>query len=312
MIIIEDNFEKFLQYRTYVALGSFDGLHIGHMSLINKTIKLSEKDNAKSMVVTFKNHPLITINEELAPKLIMDNNSKCRILENLKLDILNMVNFDKKFMKMCPEDFILNLVNHYKVKGLIVGFNYRFGYKNLGDVELLKNMSKSHGFSIEVVEPVKYKGQIVSSSSIRSIIADEGNVKKAAQLLTRPYMMQGDVIKGKQLGRTLGFPTINLNYNKKFVIPRGGVYYTIVEYKTELFKGITNVGYNPTVNDNKLSIETYILEFNKDIYGEDVRVYFMDRIRDEKKFSSLQELIEQLKKDELYALKQKLEISFKN
>ena len=191
MIILEDNFTQYLNNGTYIALGSFDGLHIGHMSLINKTVKLAEKNNAKSMVFTFKNHPLMTINPELSPKLIMDNNSKLEVLENLGLDIINMVNFDKDFMKMSPEDFVVNLVKHYKAKGLIVGFNYRFGYKNLGDVELLKNMSNIYDFSLNIIEPVKYKGQIISSSFIRSIIADEGDMKKVNKLLTRPFMMEG-------------------------------------------------------------------------------------------------------------------------
>jgi riboflavin kinase/FMN adenylyltransferase len=312
MIVMEDNFKEYLQQDTYIALGSFDGLHIGHMSLINKTIKLAKKNNAKSMVFTFKDHPLATINAELAPKLIMDNNTKLKVLESAGLDIINMVGFNKDFMKLNPEDFIINLVSHYRLKGLIVGFNYRFGYKNLGDVELLKKMSKALGFSLNIVEPVKFKSQIVSSSIIRSIICDEGDIKKVNKMLTRPFMMQGAVIKGKQLGRKLGFPTSNLDYDKRFVIPRGGVYYTIVEYNKNLFRGITNIGYNPTVNDNKLGIETHILDFDEDIYDKNIKIYYIDRIRDEKKFNSLQELIDQLKKDKAFARKQKLEINFKN
>jgi riboflavin kinase/FMN adenylyltransferase len=309
---MEDNFKKYLQYNTYIALGSFDGIHIGHVSLVNKTIKLAKKNGAKSMLFTFKNHPLSIINKELAPKLIMDNFSKIKILETFGLDIVNMANFDKELMKLSPEDFILNLVNHYRAKGLVVGFNNRFGYKNLGDVDLLKKISKKYGFDLYVVDPVKYKGQIVSSSIIRSSVSDEGDVKKAGRMLTRPFILQGNVIKGKQLGRTLGFPTVNLDYDKRFVLPRGGVYYTIVDYEGEIFRGITNVGYNPTVDDNKLGIETHILDFSENIYGKHIKIYFMDRIRDEKKFNSIEFLAEQLKKDKIYAKKQKLEINFKN
>lgn len=312
MIVMEDNFKNHLKQNTYIALGSFDGLHIGHMSLINKTIKLAQKNNAKSMVFTFKDHPLATINPELAPKLIMDNNTKLKVLKSSGLDIINMVSFNSDFMKLSPEDFIINLVSYYRPKGLIVGFNYRFGYKNLGDIELLKKMSKNLGFSLNVVEPVKFKGHIVSSSIIRSIICEEGDMKKTNKILTRPFMMQGTVIKGKQLGRTLGFPTANLNYDKRFVIPRGGVYYTIVEYNEKLFRGITNVGYNPTVNDNKLAIETHILDFNENIYDNKIKVYYIDRIRDEKKFNSLQELMDELKKNKAFAKKQKLELNLKN
>lgn len=312
MIILEDSFTQYLDGGTYIALGSFDGLHIGHMSLISKTVKIAEKNNAKSMVFTFRDHPLITINPEVSPKLIMDNNSKLEVLEKSGLDIINMVDFDKGFMRMSPEEFVVNLVKHYKAKGLIVGFNYRFGYKNLGDIELLKKMSNAYDFSLNIIEPVKYKGQIVSSSFIRGIIVDEGDIKKANKLLARPFMIQGNVIKGKQLGRTLGFPTVNLDYNKRYVLPKGGVYYTAVEYKGRIFKGITNVGYNPTTEDNKLNIETHILGFNEDIYNEHIKVYFIERIREEKKFNSLHELAEQLKRDKMNAMNQKLEINFKN
>lgn len=312
MIVMEDSFKKILKQDTYIALGSFDGLHIGHMSLIDKTIKLAKKNSAKSMVFTFKNHPLATINSDLAPKLIMENNTKLEVLEKLELDIINMVGFNEEFMKLGPEDFIINLVNHYRPKGLIVGFNYRFGYKNLGDVELLKKMSKNLKFSLYVIDPIKFKGHIVSSSLIRSIICDEGDMKKATRLLTRPFMMQGDVIEGKQLGRRLGFPTANLDYDKRLVIPRGGVYYTIVEYNKNIFRGITNVGYNPTVHDNKLGIETHILDLNEDLYNKNIKIHFIDRIRDEKKFNSLQELIDELKKNKAFAKKQKLELNLKN
>ncbi|MEY7999631.1 bifunctional riboflavin kinase/FAD synthetase [Clostridium sp. Mt-5] len=303
MKVIEDNFKKHFMENTYIALGSFDGLHLGHMRLINKTIKLARNNGSKSMVFTFKNHPLMTINPDLAPKILMDNPSKIDVLRNAGLDIINMANFNKELMKICPEDFVIHLLNNYRAKGFVVGFNYRFGYKNLGDVNLLKKLSKTYKFYLYVIDSVKYKGQIVSSSIIRNIITDEGDMKKANMLLTRPFMIQGSVIHGKQLGRKLGFPTVNLDYNKKFVIPKGGVYYTRVELDGRIFKGITNVGYNPTTYDNKLSIETNILGFNGDIYDKNIKIHFIERIRDELKFNSLTELADQLKRDKMYASK---------
>jgi riboflavin kinase/FMN adenylyltransferase len=312
MIIMEDNFEKHFTKSTYIALGSFDGLHLGHINLINRTVKLARNNKANSMVFTFKNHPLSTINPEVSPKILMNNESKISVLKDAGLDIINMANFNEEFMKICPEDFVIHLLNNYRAKGLIVGFNYRFGYKNLGDVSLLKKMSKAHKFSLNVVDSVKYKGQVVSSSIIRTIISDEGDIKKANKLLTRPFMLQGEVIHGKQLGRKLGFPTVNLDYDKTFVIPKGGVYYTIVECNSDLFKGITNVGYNPTTCDNKLSIETHILNFNENMYDKNIKIYFIERIRDESKFGSLTELADQLKKDKMYASKKRIEINLKN
>lgn len=303
MLIYEDNFNTKLIDKTYIALGSFDGLHLGHMSLINKTLELAKLNSAKSMVFTFKNHPLTVINEEMAPRLIISNDVKSRLLQNIGIDILNFAEFNIKFMKISAEDFIYNIIKYYNAKGIVVGFNYRFGYKNLGDVELLYNLSKKLNFEVHVVKPVKIDEEIISSSKIRHLIS-EGDITKANYFLDRPFMLEGKVIKGKQLGRTIQFPTINLDYDKKFVLPRGGVYYTIVEYNNKQYKGITNIGYNPTVNDKKLSIETHILNFEKEIYGESVKVYFHKRIRDEKKFDSIEYLTEQLKKDKSYAEKQ--------
>ncbi len=303
MLIYEDNFNTKLIDKTYIALGSFDGLHLGHMSLINKTLELAKLNSAKSMVFTFKNHPLTVINEEIAPRLIISNDVKSRLLQNIGIDILNFAEFNIKFMKISAEDFIYNIIKYYNAKGIVVGFNYRFGYKNLGDVELLYNLSKKLNFEVHVVKPVKINEEIISSSKIRHLIS-EGDITKANYFLDKPFMLEGKVIKGKQLGRTIQFPTINLDYDKKFVLPRGGVYYTIVEYNNKQYKGITNIGYNPTVNDKKLSIETHILNFEKEIYGESVRVYFHKRIRDEKKFDSIEYLTEQLKKDKSYAEKQ--------
>lgn len=306
MIILEDNFKKILEFDTYIALGSFDGLHLGHMSLINKAMELAKKVNCKSMVYTFKNHPLTIINKDMVPKLLCSNNYKAEILKNAGLDYINYVDFNTDFMKLTPEEFIFNLIKFYRAKGLVVGFNYRFGYKNLGDVELLKKLSVKYNFELHVMEAVKLDDEVISSSKIRHFIT-EGEVHMANKLLGHPYMLEGKVIKGKQIGRTIGFPTVNLDYNKKFLLPSGGVYYSIVKHKNICYKGITNVGFNPTVEGKKLSIETYILDFDKTVYNDNIRIYFKIKFRDEKKFDSLEELIDALKLDKIYAEKQELE-----
>jgi len=305
MIIYEDNFKETIDDKTYIALGSFDGLHMGHLSLINKTIELAKENNIKSMVFTFKNHPLTVINRDIAPKLIISNDEKTKLLKDLGIDILNYAEFNSKFMKISPEDFICNLLKHYNAKGFVVGFNYRFGYKNLGDVDLLQSLSEKYNFHIYIVKPVKVNGEVISSSKIRHLIS-EGDISKANYFLTRPFMLEGRVIKGKQLGRKISFPTINLDYEKSIILPKGGVYFTTIEYNNEKFKGITNIGYNPTVRDRKLSIETHILNFNKDIYNETVKIFFYKRIRDEKKFESIEKLAEQLSKDKAYAINQSI------
>lgn len=308
MIILHDNFEKVINFQTYIALGNFDGLHLGHMGLINKTLELSKVHNVKSLVYTFKNHPLSVVYPEKAPKLLMSNETKVDLLDKLGIDIVNLVEFNIDYMKFTPEEFIKNLVKFYNPKGIIVGFNYKFGYKNSGDINLLLEYSKLLDFELHVIDSVSYENDIVSSSNIRTLIS-QGKVEEANSMLLVPFMLMGKVITGKQLGRTIGFPTANLQYDSNFLLPATGVYYTVVQYKDNLYKGITSVGYNPTVETLalKLTIETYILDFNNNIYSEDLKVYFIKRIRDELKFDSLNSLVIQLKKDKQYAEEQVLE-----
>ena len=307
MKVFEDNFVEYFEDKTIIALGGFDGLHLGHRALIEKTIHIAKRLNCKSMIFTFKNHPLSIINEEAAPKLLMSNQYKQELLAEYNIEILNMAEFHAEFMKLSPEEYISNLVKHYNASGLVVGFNHRFGYKNLGDIDLLKDLSKTLGFNLYVVPPVKYKGEIVSSSKIRNLLSEDGDIEKANKMLSRYYTLEGEIIRGKQLGRKLGFPTVNLDYSKEYVLPRGGVYFSIVEHNNKKYKGITNIGYNPTVENHKLSIETHIIDFNQELYNEKIKIYFVKRIRDEKKFNSLTELSEQLKNDKIFALKQKIE-----
>lgn len=311
MDIIEEEIKRKCDFDIYVALGSFDGLHLGHMKLIDKAIKLAKENNGKSMLYTFKNHPLEVINKKIAPKLLMDNSSKIEVLENKGVDILRFVCFDKSFMEISPEDFVLNIIKQYNIKGIVVGFNFRFGYKNSGDVEMLKEFSKKYNFKLFIVDPVEYNNEVISSSRIRKIISQDGNVEEAKEMLPYPYFMEGNIIKGKQIGRQLGFPTINLDYSKNFIIPKSGVYFTIVVYNNKFYKGITNIGYNPTVKSKKLNIETHILNFNEDIYGKRIRLYFLNRLRDEKKFESLEELSLTIEKDKEYVNKQNIDNNLK-
>lgn len=312
MDLLGEEINKKIPYDTYIALGSFDGLHLGHRALVQKAIEVAKKNKGKSMIYTFKNHPLSIINKEIMPKLLMDNDMKIRVLEHIGVDYLSLINFSREFMEISPEDFISNIVENYNAKGIIVGFNYRFGYKNLGDITLLKKLSVKYNFKLYVINPIKQNNELISSSRIRNIISEQGDIKKANSMLYVPFSVEGKVVRGRQIGREIGFPTINLDYNKDYVIPKGGVYSTIVKYKDKFYKGVTNIGYNPTVENQKLSIETHILDFNNNIYDETIRVYFTGRIRDEKKFDSLEELACRIEKDKEYVEKQKLQLISKN
>jgi len=306
MEVIEDNFNTKLIYKTYIALGSFDGVHLGHMSLIKKTVELSRLNKCKSMVFTFKNHPLTIVKPELAPKLLMTNDVKISILESVGVDMVNFVEFSNEFMRYSPIQFITKLVDCYNVKGVIVGFNYRFGYKNLGDIKLLEQLSKELNFELHIVEPVMYQGEVISSTRIRTLIS-EGNIETANEMLITPYFLEGVIIKGKQIGRTIGFPTINLLLEPMILFPKPGVYFTTVNVKDKKYKGITDIGTNPTFHGDKISIETYILDFNEDIYGEKIKLFFVKWMRDEIKFNSKEGLIDQLELDKSYAIKEIVE-----
>ena len=300
MIIIDKDLKDIQNYNTYIALGSFDGLHIGHLSLIYKVVEVAKKNNGKSMVFTFKNHPKTLINKEYAPKLLMDNDRKIENLRNHQIDIVCFQEFNLEFMKMTPKEFVEFLVFKYNAKGFVVGFNYKFGYKNLGNVELLRELQNEYGYELYVMDPCKYDDEVVSSTRIRKALED-GEVLDASRMLSFPYTLSGEVIHGKRLGRTIGFPTANLKYNENFILPKIGVYYTNIKVNNNIYKGITSVGNNPTVEGKNLTIETYILGFNKDIYGEKIDISFIQKIRDEKKFNSLEELRDELKKDESFA-----------
>jgi riboflavin kinase / FMN adenylyltransferase len=304
MKVIDKKSDFKLNSNTYIALGSFDGLHKGHISLIEKTRNLAQKNNALSMVYTFKNHPLTVVNKKAVPKLLMDNDTKLDVLNKLNIDIVCMVEFDEKLMKMLPDAFIYSLVMNYNMAGVVVGFNYRFGHKNAGNSEYLKCLGEKNNFEVYVMDALKINNEVASSSSIRNLIF-EGMIEKANTMLFQPFAIKGKVIAGKRLGRTLGFPTANIEPQKGIIYPKCGVYYTNVEINKSLYKSITNVGFNPTVNGNNLSIETYILNFDKDIYNEEIKVVFINRIRDEIKFQSIDELKNALICDRIYAENQK-------
>jgi riboflavin kinase/FMN adenylyltransferase len=299
-----------LEKGTYIAFGSFDGLHIGHRRLIDKAKLLALKNESLSMVYTFKNHPLTVVNKDKVPKLIMDNNTKMQVLDKLGVDISCFTEFNESFMRMSPEDFIRHIKQEYNMKGLVVGFNYRFGHKNAGNTETLKYLGDKYNFEVYVMDALKYEDEIVSSSNIRNLLI-EGNIERANKMLVQPFKITGEVIHGKKLGRTLGFPTANLKIYEELLYPQIGVYYTNVVVKDKVYKAITSVGFNPTVYGKDLTFESYILDFDEYIYDEFIDVYFINKIRDEMKFDNLDGLMKQLTMDKEYAINKKIELKSK-
>lgn len=307
MVVIDETYEDKFTRKTYIALGSFDGIHKGHLTLMNELLRISKEEDANSMVYTFKNHPLTVIDKGSRPKIIMSNEEKIKVLKKLGVDILCLDKFDRTLMGMGAHEFIKFLINRFNAKGFIVGFNYRFGYKNKGDVELLEKLSKEYNFELVVMKPFKEDGKVVSSSLVRELII-KGEIEPANSLLTRCFSLEGEIVHGKKLGRTIGFPTANLSVDDEMALPKIGVYYTNVEIDGEIYKGITSVGNNPTVNGDTTTVETYVLNFSRDIYGKHFKLYFIERIRSEKKFESLEELKKQLEKDKMFAYNRKIKI----
>lgn len=296
MTIIKSLDEVINVKNTVVTIGNFDGIHKGHIKLIKEAVKESKIKNYKSVVFTFENHPMRYFRAD-SIKHIITNEEKVKIFEDLGVDIVFMIPFDEYMTKISATDFVKTILHEkLKCKMVIVGHDFTFARNKEGNASLLESLGKNYNMKVKVIEPIKIKGRRVSSSYIRNLIND-GNVSEIKDFLGRNYFLEGEVIHARKIGRTIGFPTANLKAEDKLIIPKNGIYAVKVYIKNKVYYGATNIGYNPTVNGKVLSIETNIIDFDEEIYGEIIRVEFLDRIRDEKKFNSLDELKSQLRKD---------------
>lgn len=296
MTIIKSLDEVINVENTVVTIGNFDGIHKGHIKLIKEAVKEAKTKNYKSVVLTFENHPMRYFRAD-SIKHIITNEEKVKIFENLGVDIVFMIPFDEYMTKISATDFVKTILHEkLKCKMVIVGHDFTFARNKEGNASLLESLGKNYNMKVKVIEPIKIKGRRVSSSYIRNLIND-GNVSEIKDFLGRNYFLEGEVIHARKIGRTIGFPTANLKAEDKLIIPKNGIYAVKVYIKNKVYYGATNIGYNPTVNGKALSIETNIIDFDEEIYGEIIKVEFLDRIRDEKKFNSLDELKSQLRKD---------------
>ncbi|NMB97448.1 MAG: bifunctional riboflavin kinase/FAD synthetase [Clostridiaceae bacterium] len=284
---------------TGVGLGNFDGLHIGHMALINILYNASKLSGLQSVVYTFTRHPDNVINKNKYTPLLMPPEKKEQILGQLPIDYLFYEEFDENFARMEPADFVKNiLVDKLKIKLAVAGFNYTFGYKGEGNAVLLKKLGEQYGFTTVIVPPIKVNNEIVSSTSIREYISN-GKMEEAFYMLGRPYSIIGVVETGYKLGTKLGFPTANITPAPYLLLPSFGVYLTKTLLDGKLYNSITNVGIKPTleISGQKVYIETHILNFEGSIYRKPIEVYFFHKLRDEIKFKDKNELANQIKSD---------------
>jgi len=279
-----------------LTIGNYDGLHLGHRRIIERIKLKAREQKGTSMLMTFHPHPLTILKPEKFVGLITPLHVKRRLIEEAGIDVLFIVPFTDEFHLINPELFVDSLLmEKLGIKGLIVGYDFKFGKGGKGNVEYLASKSTEYGFFFEIQAAITLDGEKVGSNRIRKMIQD-GDVRKAAAHLGRPYMIEGTVIKGDGRGRTIGFPTINLKSDFP-LIPKRGVYISMVEIDGKKFSAVTNIGYNPTFDGQGLTIETYILDFSQDLYGREIALYFLNRIRDEVKFSSVDELKSGIWKD---------------
>lgn len=280
-----------------VALGTFDGLHIGHQQVIGGAVDWAKKNNGVSAVFTFSNHPLSVVSPEICPPLIYSNEVKSRLLAQMGVDILFNIPFTSELLQLSPEMFIDMLYTNIKPKQIIVGPNYSFGYKGKGTPEMLQLAGKHLGFGVEVYPAVTTNGLIVSSTAIRNHLA-AGNIEEASALLGRQYTLYNmTVISGQKRGRQLGYPTANLALPPGMIIPPDGVYAVRLRYGSQLYTGVANIGSNPTFMDHSRRIEVHILNFSQDIYQQTLDIIFFKRLRPETRFSSPELLKQQIALD---------------
>lgn len=273
-----------------ITIGNYDGIHIGHRQIIERVKARAAGIGGTSMLMTFNPHPLHLLRPDKELAAIVPLEEKKRLIAQSGIDVLFVLPFSREFSELAPETFVSYLlVEKLGVKGVVIGYDFKFGIKGTGDIPLLETLGRSYGFFVEVVEAITLEGEKIGSNRVRRLVS-EGDVTKAAGLLGRPYEIEGTVVKGAQRGGTIGYPTINLE-TQYSLIPANGVYVTEAEVHGRRYGAVTNVGYNPTFTDGRSrSIETFILDFDGTLYGEKVRLRFCKRLRDEMKFSGVDEL----------------------
>ncbi len=272
-----------------VALGDFDGLHIAHMTIIRSGINYARDRGLKSGILLFEENTK-------GARLITPNEAKLELLEREKPDFVYLRKFTKEFMRLSPREFVELLIKNLNIKAVCVGYDYSFGYKAEGNVELLKKFGAEYGFDVLVTGAMSLDGKIISSTYIRSLI-ESGDIEEANKFLGRRFCVEGIVLSGLQNGRKMGIPTANVNYDPKMAMPKSGVYAGITYVDGRRLKCVINVGANPTFNADKITIESHILDFDEDIYGKYIRVSFALRMRGDIKFDSIAALKEQIHSD---------------
>lgn len=301
MKYIRQNMTFFIQEPTVLSLGKFDGLHRGHELLLEYMAKKKqEQPELKAVVFTFDIPPREQI-ENISTQVLTTRMEKEQLFQKMGIDYVIECPFTREIMCMEPEEFIRRIAVNFHVKYMVVGTDFRFGYKRRGNYQMLMDFAEQYGYRVEVLDKIRENGRDISSTFVREEIAS-GNIEKANELLGYEFFVEGEVLHGRKIGKAvLGIPTINLIPPTDKLLPPFGVYVTETEWKGQCYPGITNVGCKPTIQgENPVGVETHLFDFTEDLYGEEVQVRFLKHVRKEQKFDSLDALIAQMEQDIQY------------
>ena len=287
--------------RAVITIGNFDGVHIGHQALFHEVIEKAAAIDGTSVAMTFEPHPIRVLKQNNFPPLITLYEQKTELIERTGIDVLICVPFTLQFAALSAEQFIKDLlVQKIGLKAIVVGEDYSFGKNREGNIDLLRSYAPQYGFEVIVAGWIKSAARAmedrISSTRIRQLIT-EGRMEQAEKMLGRSYQIRGRVVTGRDRGgKLLGIPTANINLSDE-LCPKTGIYAVMVEFDGRKYKGVANIGYSPTFDDHVFTVEVHILDFSDNIYGKRIRINFIKRIRDEKKFSDISELVAQIKLD---------------
>ena len=297
MLIITSLNQLHCQFeKVAMALGTFDGIHLAHQFVIGRAVAWSRQHEGTSMVFTFANHPLSVIHPQRVPPQLQTLAGKTAQIKNQGVTVLVRIPFTKSLLHLPPEDFVHLLATRIKPRHVVVGPNYSFGDKGAGNPEMLTGLCERYGIETEICPEIHEQGVMVSSTVIRNLLT-AGDVAAAASLLGRPFELSGRVVHGDRRGRALGFPTANMQPAPQLLIPGKGVYAVKVKVGARYYDGLCNIGTNPTFVQGPLRVETHILDFDRDIYGKPITTLLVGRLRAEKTFGSVAELVVQMNRD---------------
>jgi riboflavin kinase/FMN adenylyltransferase len=283
-----------------LALGNFDGLHRGHLKIIERVKHGAAEHGGTPMAMTFDPHPPRVVRPDKAPPLLMTKPQRLEALHRAGIGCVAVVRFTREFSQWDPETFVHNvLVDWLHVSEVWVGANFLFGRGRAGNFSLLRTLGQQYGFRADKIDPVRYKDFVVSSTRIRRLVT-EGRVDEAGALLGHSYYIDGTVIEGRKRGRELGFPTANLATDNE-LLPPHGIYATVLDVDGVVHAGLTNIGTRPTFDESDMTVETYLLKYSGDLYGKRVRLSFVQRLRDERRFEDVDALKAQMQADERWA-----------